>query len=45
MPTIPTSLFLDCSKSKKLLNWYPKVTLEEGIIKTLDWYKKIYKHD
>ena len=43
MPTIPTSLFLDCSKAKKLLNWYPKVTLEEGIIKTLDWYKKNIK--
>ena len=25
-------------KAKKLLNWYPKVTLEECIIKTLDWY-------
>jgi GDP-L-fucose synthase len=39
-PTIPTSLFLDCSKAKQLLNWEPKVTLDEGIIKTIKWYKE-----
>jgi len=38
-PTIPTSLFLDCSKVKELLDWEPKHTLDEGIIKTLEWYK------
>lgn len=38
-PTVPTSLFLDCSRAKKLLNWGPKHTLDEGIKKTLTWYK------
>ena len=37
-PTIPTSLFLDCTKAKKLLKWEPKVDLDEGIKKTLEWY-------
>jgi nucleoside-diphosphate-sugar epimerase len=38
-PTVPTSLFLDCSLAKEKLNWEPKHTLDEGIIKTLNWYK------
>jgi GDP-L-fucose synthase len=39
-PTIPTSLFLDCTKAKKLLNWEPETSLDEGIKKTLKWYKE-----
>lgn len=39
-PDIPTSLFLDCSKAEKLLGWKPLVNIDEGIIKTLEWYKK-----
>jgi GDP-L-fucose synthase len=42
-PTVPTSLFLDCSLAKEKLNWEPKHTLDEGIIKTLDWYKNNMK--
>ena len=38
-PTVPTSLYLDCSKAKTLLGWEPKHTLDEGILKTLNWYK------
>jgi len=38
-PSLPTSLFLDCSKVKKIFNWEPKYTLDEGIIETLNWYK------
>jgi nucleoside-diphosphate-sugar epimerase len=38
-PSIPTSICLDCSKAKKLLGWSPKYSLDEGIIKTIDWYK------
>ena len=38
-PTIPTSLFLDCSKAKKLLGWEPSIDIDDGIIKTIDWYK------
>jgi len=38
-PTLPTSLFLDCSKARKELGWSPKHSLNEGIKKTLNWYK------
>jgi len=38
-PTIPTSLFLDCSKAKKLLGWEPSIDIDDGIIKTINWYK------
>src|SRR6202790_1147481 len=30
----------DISKAKKLLNWEPKVGLEEGLRETLDYFKK-----
>ena len=39
-PTIKTKLGVDITKAKKLFNWAPKVSLEEGIVKTLNWYKK-----
>jgi GDP-L-fucose synthase len=39
-PTIPTSLFLDCTKAKEKLNWEAETDLDTGIIKTLNWYKK-----
>ena len=38
-PTVPTSLYLDCSKAKNILGWEPKYTIDEGIVKTLKWYK------
>ena len=42
-PSIKTSLFLDCNLAKKELGWKPRFTLEEGIDKTLVWYKKNFK--
>jgi len=39
-PTIPTSLFLDCSKAKKTLGWEPIIGIDSGIVKTIEWYKK-----
>lgn len=41
-PTIPTDLFLDCSRAKDEINWEPKVTLEDGIQKTIEWWRKTY---
>lgn len=38
-PTIKTSLALDCTKAKNVLGWESKTSLDEGIIKTLEWYK------
>ena len=39
-PTIKTKLGVDITKAKKLFNWTPKVSLDEGIVKTLNWYNK-----
>lgn len=40
MPSIKTSLFLDCSLAKKELGWEPKVNLDQGIEQTINWWKK-----
>jgi len=34
------SIEVDCSKAKKLLGWKPEVSLEEGIKRTIAWYKQ-----
>jgi nucleoside-diphosphate-sugar epimerase len=39
-PTIKTSLFLDCTKAAAKLGWTPKIPLDEGIHRTLRWYKE-----
>lgn len=36
----PAKLYPDISKAKRLLNWIPKVTLEQGLNKTINFYKK-----
>ena len=41
-PTIPTSLFLDCTKAKETLGWEAETDLDTGIVKTLNWYKENY---
>jgi len=33
-------MIADISKAKKLLGWTPKVTLEEGLKRTFEWYKQ-----
>jgi len=30
----------DISKAKKLLNWQPKVSLKEGLKRTIDWFRQ-----
>ena len=30
----------DIKKAKKLIDWTPKITLEEGLDRTIDWYLK-----
>jgi dTDP-glucose 4,6-dehydratase len=30
----------DISKAKKILDWKPKINLNEGLLKTVDWFKK-----
>ena len=42
-PTIKTSLYLDCSKALNELGWSPKISLEEGIQRTIEWHKENIK--
>lgn len=39
-PTIPTSLFLDCTRAREVLGWKPKTDIDTGIQKTIEWYKE-----
>ena len=39
-PTIKTKLCLDTTKAKNLLSWTPKISMDKGIKKTIQWYKK-----
>jgi len=39
-PTIKTKVVLDSSKALVHLGWEPKVTLDEGIQKTIKWWSK-----
>lgn len=36
----PTQRKPDIIKAKEMLNWEPKIKLEEGLIKTIDYFKK-----
>lgn len=38
-PSINTKICLDITKAKKMLSWSPRVSLDEGIKKTLQWYR------
>lgn len=39
-PSINTKVILDSSYAKEKFNWQPKISLDEGIKKTIEWYKK-----
>ncbi len=42
-PKRPGDIYLayfDCSKAERVLGWKPQVTLEEGIAKTVDFFRK-----
>jgi nucleoside-diphosphate-sugar epimerase len=34
------STWADISKAKRLLDWEPTVSLQEGIARTVDWYRQ-----
>lgn len=43
LPRHPADVFAtwaDIEKSKEKLKWYPKTTIEEGIHKTIQWYRE-----
>jgi CDP-glucose 4,6-dehydratase len=31
--------YLSAKKAKEILNWIPKYTLDDGLKKTIEWYK------
>jgi len=38
----------DNSKILKQTNWKPKINIEEGLVKTINWFKEnkdLFKHD
>ena len=41
----PTNRKPDISRAKKILNWEPKIKLEEGLIKTINYFSQLSKHD
>ena len=43
-PTIPVSITLDATRAKDIYGWQPKVSLDAGIIKTIEWYHKNILH-
>jgi len=43
-PTMIPRRMIDISLAKKILGWQPKVSLEEGIKKTVDWYTETNKN-
>ena len=38
-------LYPSINKIKKILNWKPKTNLDEGLVKTINYYKKIKKNE
>ena len=39
-PTIKTSLYLNCALAQEELGWTPIIKLEEGVEKTIDWWRQ-----
>ncbi len=39
-PSIKTSLYLDCARAEAELGWRRQVSFDDGIHRTLDWYRE-----
>ena len=44
MPVGPLSRALDNKRAKELLGWQPRFSLEEGLRRTIEWYKQTQKN-
>tara|TARA_B100000519_G_C14216432_1_gene425192 strand:- start:247 stop:1233 length:987 start_codon:yes stop_codon:yes gene_type:complete len=42
MPTMIPKRIIDIALANELLNWEPKISLQEGIGRTIDWYKETF---
>ena len=42
-PSIGINILVSNSKAKKQYNWRPKINIKNGILKTIQWYRKNYK--
>ena len=38
-PDIPTTVMINCDKAKRLVDWSHSTSLNEGIVKTIEWYR------
>jgi len=43
-PTMIPKRMIDISLANNLLDWSPKVSIKEGIQRTVDWYKETYSY-
>ena len=39
-PTIPTRLEIDVTRAREIFGWAPRISLDEGIQKTIQWYRE-----
>jgi CDP-glucose 4,6-dehydratase len=37
---VPVVKYLDIQKAKRVLDWQPTTTLEQGVAETIDWYRR-----
>lgn len=44
-PTGPLNRVADATKAHNLLNWYPQVSLYDGLTKTIDWYVQTHSRE
>jgi GDP-L-fucose synthase len=42
-PTIRTSFALDSRRARQLLGWEPKISFDEGVRRTVDWWRKTFE--
>ena len=40
----PGDYFADITKIKKTIDWFPKITIEDGIKRTIEFYRKYKEH-
>lgn len=41
---LPAIHYLDISKAERELQWLPEIGLQEGLIETLAWYQRFWRH-